>query len=162
MTKPSCGSSTLAVQILFAYWCLVLLQVPKYLGLVQIFRGRPKIYIHFVAVPKILRHTKRWFPFSKFVFCAGTKVFLRHYFYLGTWYIGILIWNMLTSLRMEADLTQVVKICLGKPEKIPEKKTNFRPNARGISHLSTPNEPFNFEIILTFPNQSSECESIQF
>ena len=135
---------------------------PKMFWLVQMFCARPIIDLHIVPVPNLLCQTKRWFPFSKFVFCAGTKVFLRHYFYLGTWYIGILIWNMLTSLRMEADLTQVVKICLGKPEKIPEKKTNFRPNARGISHLSTPNEPFNFEIILTFPNQSSECESIQF
>jgi hypothetical protein len=39
------------------------------------FMARPKIYIHFVPVPNILCPTKRWFPFSKFGFCAGTKVF---------------------------------------------------------------------------------------
>ena len=32
------------------------------------FRVRPKIYLHITPV------TKRWFAFSKIVFCAGTKV----------------------------------------------------------------------------------------
>ena len=34
--------------------CLVLLQVPKCFGLVQIFCARPKIYLHIVAVSNIL------------------------------------------------------------------------------------------------------------
>ena len=55
--------------------CLVLLQVPKCFRLVQIFCVRPKIYLHIVAVTNILCQTKRWFAFSKIVFCAGTKVF---------------------------------------------------------------------------------------
>ena len=55
--------------------CLVLLQVPKCFGLVQIFCARPKIYLHIVAVTNILCQTKRWFAFSKIGFCAGTKVF---------------------------------------------------------------------------------------
>ena len=54
---------------------LVLLQVPKSFGLVQIFCTRPKIYLHFLAVTNILYQTKRWFAFSKIGFCAGTKVF---------------------------------------------------------------------------------------
>ena len=56
--------------------CLVLLQVPKYFGLVKFFWTRPKIYIHFVFVPvtNILCHTK--FLFNKFdFFFVGTKVF---------------------------------------------------------------------------------------
>ena len=55
--------------------CLVLLQVPKCFGLVQIFCARPKIYLRIVAVTNILCQTKRWFAFSKIGFCAGTKVF---------------------------------------------------------------------------------------
>ena len=55
--------------------CLVPLQVPKCFGLVQIFCARPKIYLHILAVTNILYQTKRWFAFSKIVFCAGTKVF---------------------------------------------------------------------------------------
>ena len=55
--------------------CLLLLQVPKCFGLVQIFCARPKIYSHIVAVTNILCRTKRWFAFSKIGFCAGTKVF---------------------------------------------------------------------------------------
>ena len=39
--------------------CLVLLQVPKCFGLVQIFCVRPKIYLHIVAVTNILCLTKR-------------------------------------------------------------------------------------------------------
>ena len=58
-----------------AYLCLVLLQVPKCFGLVQIFCARPKIHLHIVAVTNILCQTKRWFAFSKIGFCAGTKVF---------------------------------------------------------------------------------------
>ena len=54
--------------------CLVLLQVPKCFGLVQIFCARPKIYLHIVAITNILCQTKRWFVFSKIRFCAGTKV----------------------------------------------------------------------------------------
>ena len=52
-----------------------LLPCPKCFGLVQIFCARPKIYWHIVAVTNILCQTKRWFAFSKIVFCAGTKVF---------------------------------------------------------------------------------------
>ena len=55
--------------------CLVILQVPKCFGLVQIFCARPKIYLHIVAVTNIFGQTKRWFAFSKIGFCAGTKVF---------------------------------------------------------------------------------------
>ena len=55
--------------------CLVILQVPKCFGLVQIFCARPKIYLHIAAVTNILCQTKRWFAFSKIGFCAGTKVF---------------------------------------------------------------------------------------
>ena len=36
------------------------------------FLDRPKVVIHFVPFPNILRHTQRWFPFSKL---ACTKVF---------------------------------------------------------------------------------------
>ena len=50
--------------------CLVLLQVTKCFVPVQIFCVGPKIYLHIV-----LCHTKRWFAFSKIVFCSGTKVF---------------------------------------------------------------------------------------
>ena len=57
------------------YMCLVLLQVPKCFGLVQIFCARPKIYLHIVAITNILCQTKIWFAFSKIVFCVGTKVF---------------------------------------------------------------------------------------
>ena len=39
--------------------CLVLLQVPKNFGLVQIFCARPKIYLHIVAFTNILCQTKR-------------------------------------------------------------------------------------------------------
>ena len=55
--------------------CLVLLQVQKCFGLVHIFCARPKIYLHIVTVTNILCQTKKWFAFSKIVFCAGTKVF---------------------------------------------------------------------------------------
>ena len=55
--------------------CLLLLQVPKCFGLVQIFCARPKIYLHIVAVTNIFGQTKRWFAFSNIGFCAGTKVF---------------------------------------------------------------------------------------
>ena len=59
----------------WVYLCLVLLQVPKCFGLVQIFCARPKMYLHIVAVANILCQTKRWFAFGKIGFCAGTKVF---------------------------------------------------------------------------------------
>ena len=53
---------------IFHYWCFVLLQVPKYFELVQIFCAIQNfIYI--------LCQTKRWFAFSKIGFCASTKVF---------------------------------------------------------------------------------------
>ena len=55
--------------------CLVLLQVPKCFGLVQIFCAKPKIYVHIVAVTNILYQRKRSFVFSKIGFCASTKVF---------------------------------------------------------------------------------------
>ena len=55
--------------------CLVLLQVPKCFVLVQIFWARPKIYLHIVPATNILCQTKRWFAFSKIVFCASTKVY---------------------------------------------------------------------------------------
>ena len=57
------------------YLCLVLLQVPKCFGLVQIFCARPKIYLHIVAVINILGQTKIWFAFRKIGFCASTKGF---------------------------------------------------------------------------------------
>jgi hypothetical protein len=60
---------------LLGYLYLVLLQVSKCFGRIQIFCARPKIYLHIVAVTNILCQTKRWFAFSKIVFCAGTKVF---------------------------------------------------------------------------------------
>ena len=61
--------------ILFTYLCLVLLQVATCFEPVQIFCVGPKIYSHIVPVTNMLCHTKRWFAFSKIVFCAGTKVF---------------------------------------------------------------------------------------
>ena len=67
--------SMIKQSILPRFFCLVLLQVPKCFGLVQIFCARPKIYLHIVAVTNILCQTKRWFAFSKIGFCAGTKVF---------------------------------------------------------------------------------------
>ena len=63
------------VKCIFYKLCLVLLQVPKCFGLVQIFCARPKIYLHIVAVTNDLCQTKRWFAFRKIGFCAGTKVF---------------------------------------------------------------------------------------
>ena len=54
--------------------CLVLLQVPKYFGLLQIFCAILKNYLHILTVTNILLQTKRWFAFSKIGFCAGTKV----------------------------------------------------------------------------------------
>ena len=53
--------------------CLVLLQVPKHVGLVQIFCAIPKTDLHIAPVPKILSWTKRWFTFSKFSFRVSTK-----------------------------------------------------------------------------------------
>ena len=58
-----------------ALLCLVLLQVPKCFALLQIFWASPKIYVHIVLVTNILCQTKKWFAFSKIVFCACTKVF---------------------------------------------------------------------------------------
>ena len=58
-------------------WCLVLLQVPKCFGLVQIFCARPKNYLNIMAVTNILCQTERWFAFSKIGFCAWTKVFVE-------------------------------------------------------------------------------------
>ena len=55
------------------YEWLVLLQVPKYFGLVQMFWARPKIYMHVVPVPKNFCHTKRWLPFSKLVIVPAQK-----------------------------------------------------------------------------------------
>ena len=51
-------------------WRLVLLQVPKYFGLVKNFWARPKTDTYLY----ILCYTKRWFPFSKSGFSAGAKV----------------------------------------------------------------------------------------
>ena len=42
-----------------AVLCLVLLQVPKCFGLVQIFCARAKTYLHVVVVTNILCQTKR-------------------------------------------------------------------------------------------------------
>ena len=42
---------------------------------IQIFCVGPKIYLHIASVTKNLCQTKRWFSFSKMVFCAVTKVF---------------------------------------------------------------------------------------
>ena len=58
-----------------ADYYIVLLLVQKYYVLVQIFCAIPKIDLHTVPVPNLLCKTKRWFPFSKFSFCAGTKLF---------------------------------------------------------------------------------------
>ena len=63
--------------------CLVLLQVPKCFGLVQMFCARPNIYLHIVAVTIILCQTKLWFAFSKNVFCVGTNVFEEAVKFLG-------------------------------------------------------------------------------
>ena len=63
------------IQIVIVNLCLVLLQVPKCFGQVQIFCARPKSYLNIVTVTNILCQTKRWFAFSKIVFCVGTKVF---------------------------------------------------------------------------------------
>ena len=65
----------IGVQIQTLFYCLVLLQVPKCFAPVQIFCARPNIYLHIVAVTKILCQTKRWFSFSKIGFCAVPKVF---------------------------------------------------------------------------------------
>ena len=43
----------------YVFLCLVLLQVPKFFGLVQNFCASPKIYSHFVAVTNILCQSKR-------------------------------------------------------------------------------------------------------
>ena len=59
----------------YTYWCLVLLQVSKYFGLVWIVCAIPKIDLHIVPVPNILCQTKIWFPYSKFSFCASTNCF---------------------------------------------------------------------------------------
>ena len=59
------------------YLCLVLLQVQKCFGLVQIFCAWPKIYLHIVAVTIILCQTKRWFAFSIF-FVPAQKFLKRH------------------------------------------------------------------------------------
>ena len=41
------------------HYCLVLLQVPKCFGRLQIFCARLKIYLHIVAVTNLLCQTKR-------------------------------------------------------------------------------------------------------
>ena len=41
-----------------SYLCLVLLQVPKCFGLVQIFFSKPKIYLHIVGVTNICARLK--------------------------------------------------------------------------------------------------------
>ena len=61
--------------ITLSFKCLVLLHVPKCFELVQKFCAWPNIYLHILAVTNILNQTKRWFAFSKIVFCAGTKLF---------------------------------------------------------------------------------------
>ena len=58
--------------------CLVLLQVPKYFVLVQIFCARPKIYSRIIAVTNILCQTKKLFAFSKLVFVLSQKFLKRH------------------------------------------------------------------------------------
>ena len=45
------------------------------LGWFKFFCVWPKIDLHIVPVPNILWHTKIWFPYSKFSFCATTKCF---------------------------------------------------------------------------------------
>ena len=59
--------------IQIAYLWLVLLQVPKCFGLVQIFLclAKKSIYI-IVAVTNNLCQTERQFAFSKIGFCAGS------------------------------------------------------------------------------------------
>ena len=68
-------------------FCLVLLQVPKCFGLVQVFCARPKIYLHIVAVTNILCQTKKWFEFSKIGFWASKKVFEEANFWAGSKYL---------------------------------------------------------------------------
>ena len=55
--------------------CLVLLRVPKHFGLVQIFCVMPNTDLHIAPVPNFLCLTKRLFSYSKFSFCADTKLF---------------------------------------------------------------------------------------
>ena len=62
-------------------WCLCLLQVPKCFVLIIIVCTRPKIYLHIVAVTKILCETIRWFAFSKIVFLCRHKSFWRVKFF---------------------------------------------------------------------------------
>ena len=65
------GMATFGIWI--TYLCLVLLQVPKKFGLVQIFCAKPKIDLHVVQVPNFLCLTNRWILIGKFSYCAGTK-----------------------------------------------------------------------------------------
>jgi hypothetical protein len=58
--------------------CLVLLQVPKCFGLVQIFCAKPKVYLHIVAVTNILCQTKNDLHSAKLYFVAGQKFFKGH------------------------------------------------------------------------------------
>ena len=57
MPRPSTGSKS--------FWA----------GPIFFWSDQKLIIIHFVPVSNILCHTKRWFPFTKFGFCAATKVF---------------------------------------------------------------------------------------
>ena len=50
---PNIWSIKSAIQVVL-HKCLVLLQVPKCFGLVQIFCARPKIYLHFVPDQKMI------------------------------------------------------------------------------------------------------------
>ena len=55
------------------FWCLVLLQVPNYFGLVQTFCTGHKNDLHFVPGPNILCHTKNYFHSVNLVFVPAQK-----------------------------------------------------------------------------------------
>ena len=54
-------------------YCLVLLQVPEYFVLVQIFWASPKIWLHLVPHQKPLKRQKNQFYWMQIIFLSGTK-----------------------------------------------------------------------------------------
>ena len=68
-SQSFCVRQTIHLGIRFSkVYCVVLLHVPKCFGLVQIFCARPKIYLHIVAVTKILSK-KRSTEMKFSIFC---------------------------------------------------------------------------------------------
>ena len=55
------------------YLCLVLLQVPNFFVLVQIFCASPKIWLHLVPLQKLLCWHKNQFYWMQIIFLSGTK-----------------------------------------------------------------------------------------